>query len=143
MRGGYLTGIVSRLLDEYQLTQSVVMHGEIPHDEMLAYYQDADVFVLPSLRETGGTVLIEAMACGLPIVAFDTSFCTQLNEKGCGKFIDTSQPLGKLKEDFCDALVYLSEHRQEAHELGMNGYRYVNEELTWDNKYHYIVGKSS
>ena len=34
---------------------------------MMSYYYNADVFVMPSLRETGGTVLIEAMAYGLAI----------------------------------------------------------------------------
>ena len=76
MGGGYLADTVSKLIDEYGLNDYVNMLGEIRHNQMMSYYYNADVFVMPSLRETGGTVLIEAMAYGLPIVAFDTSFCT-------------------------------------------------------------------
>lgn len=139
---GELFDTVSKLVDDFQLNDCVTMHGKIMHDHMIKYYQNADVFVMPSLRETGGSVLIEAMACGLPIVAFDTSFCSQLKELGCGVFIDTNQSLENIKADFCEALVLMSTDRQLKIRLGVNGYRYVNEKLLWENKYQYIVGIS-
>lgn len=54
-----------RMARKYEM---VHMLGEIRHNQMMSYYYNADVFVMPSLRETGGTVLIEAMAYGLPII---------------------------------------------------------------------------
>jgi glycosyltransferase involved in cell wall biosynthesis len=38
--------------------------------ELAAHYADADVFVFPSKTDTFGLVLLEAMACGLPVAAF-------------------------------------------------------------------------
>ena len=138
---GNLSDTISQLIDEYELNDYVNMVGEIRHDKMVSYYYNADVFVMPSLRETGGTVLIEAMAYGLPIVAFDTSFCTQLKRHKCGIFVETNQTIDKIKADFCSALVELSGNRQLCYELGKNGYRYANEELTWEKKYNLIFEK--
>ncbi|MGH8823740.1 MAG: glycosyltransferase family 4 protein [Jiangellaceae bacterium] len=48
----------------------VRVHGPVPKERVAAFYRDADVFVLPSLREPYGTVYGEAMTAGLPVVGW-------------------------------------------------------------------------
>jgi glycosyltransferase involved in cell wall biosynthesis len=43
--------------------------GKVSQDDLSRYYASADVFVFPSVTETYGNVMIEAMNCGLPVVA--------------------------------------------------------------------------
>lgn len=42
----------------------------VSQDELAHLYSQADVFVFPSLTDTFGLVMAEAMACGLPVAAF-------------------------------------------------------------------------
>ena len=44
--------------------------GVLPQSELAEVYSQADVFVFPSLTDTFGLVMVEAMACGLPVAAF-------------------------------------------------------------------------
>lgn len=46
--------------------------GRLSNDTVWKYYAAADLFVLPSHVESWGTVMLEAMACGTPVVATDT-----------------------------------------------------------------------
>ena len=48
---------------------AVVFAGMQPHEIVISYMRAADLFVFPSLREVFGIALLEAMSCGLPIVA--------------------------------------------------------------------------
>ncbi len=60
-----------QMVDELCLSDRVQFLGFVPNEELPAYYQNADIFVLPSATESFGLVFAEAMACGLPIAASD------------------------------------------------------------------------
>ena len=51
----------------------MVFVGGVPLEETVSFYRAADVFVYPSLNETFGLPILEAMACGCPVVTSDTS----------------------------------------------------------------------
>ena len=48
--------------------------GTLPHKEVAKYLNAADVFVLPTLAEGCSNSIVEAMACGLPIISSDLAF---------------------------------------------------------------------
>lgn len=50
--------------------------------DLAAHYASADIFLFPSLTETYGNVVPEAMASGLPVLAFDTAAAAELIENG-------------------------------------------------------------
>ena len=52
----------------YGVSGSVIFTGRIPESEKVAHYNLADAYVMPSSGEGFGIVLIEAAACGIPIV---------------------------------------------------------------------------
>ena len=49
---------------------NVKFFGVMPQSELAILYRKADIFVFPSLTDTFGLVMVEAMACGLPVAAF-------------------------------------------------------------------------
>jgi glycosyltransferase involved in cell wall biosynthesis len=61
------------LAAELGISSDVVFVGGIPLEETVAFYQAADVFVYPSFNETFGLPILEAMACGCPVVTSDAS----------------------------------------------------------------------
>jgi glycosyltransferase involved in cell wall biosynthesis len=62
--GPYLESLKARYKD-------VVYTGFVDHKELIKWYRKAKVFVFPSKHDTFGLVILEAMACGLPVVAYD------------------------------------------------------------------------
>jgi len=58
-----------QLTRKLNLENYIIFVGKVPHRKIPIYLKAADVFVLPSLREGFGMVILEAMAAGLPVVA--------------------------------------------------------------------------
>jgi teichuronic acid biosynthesis glycosyltransferase TuaC len=62
-------GYLESRIEELGLNDDVKLMGTVPHDELAPWYSAADVFCLPSSREGCPNVVLEAMACGRPVVA--------------------------------------------------------------------------
>lgn len=60
----------------------VHFHGEVPHPILVRFLQRSDALVLYSRYETFGCVLIEAFACGVPVIVSDTDLMKEIVEEG-------------------------------------------------------------
>ena len=65
---GYLRRLKGQAKDA-ELDNAVQFHGIVPHDQLPAWYQSADLSLLASQSEGFGMVIVESMACGTPVVA--------------------------------------------------------------------------
>jgi N-acetyl-alpha-D-glucosaminyl L-malate synthase BshA len=65
-------GELKEMVSKFNLEDKVIFAGEIAPSEISKYYQAADIFVLPSHIKGIPVVVIEAMACGLPVVVSNT-----------------------------------------------------------------------
>jgi glycosyltransferase involved in cell wall biosynthesis len=78
---------LENLTDHLGIRECVDFAGEIPHERIPDYMSHADVFVLSSLSESFGIVLLEAMAWGLPIVATRVGGIPEIIEDGVNGYL--------------------------------------------------------
>ena len=81
---------LDKIAEEENVSERVHFLGMIPNREMPALYSAATMLVYPSLSETFGKPLVEAMRCDLPIVASDAS-CIPEILGGAGLLVDPNE----------------------------------------------------
>jgi len=92
--------------------QDVEFVGMKTGSELASYYQQADVFVFPSRWDTFGIVMLEALACGVPIAAYPCNGPLDVVEVGINGYLDQDLNLA-VKRCFSlnKANIYLSSRR--------------------------------
>lgn len=65
---GNLRNSLEELARREKVNNHVVFLGKVPTNDLIEWYNKAEVFVLPSLFEGFGIVALEAMACGTPVI---------------------------------------------------------------------------
>lgn len=88
--GGYRAELES-LSTELGIRERVIFLDHVPNDLLPDLYRGARVFVYPSLEETFGLTLVEAMKCGVPIIASSTSSIPEILG-GAGVLITPTEP---------------------------------------------------
>ena len=77
--------VIDRILDEENITEiKSYIHapGYIANTDLVALYCGAFAFLYPSLRESFGIPMLEAMACGTPVIAGNTSAMPEIAGEG-------------------------------------------------------------
>lgn len=98
---------------------------KINHEELTNYYHAADVYMSSSKHESLGKVLIEAMACGLPVVATATTGSKEIIVDGQNGFL---VPIGD-EETLARKIIYLLNNPEIAKKMGETGQQMVKEKF--------------
>jgi glycosyltransferase involved in cell wall biosynthesis len=84
---GVYKSYLERKIRNLGLEDNVKLIGSQPHDQLSAWYSAADLFCLASATEGWPNVVMEAMACGLPVIA-TRSAAPMLNAPGLGILVE-------------------------------------------------------
>lgn len=131
--GGHQIDDVKRHVVDRHLEDRVIIHGKVPFEEMPNIYAKSDIFALPSLRETTGTAVVEAMANKLPVVALNQNGVKYLVKNDAGILADIGTKAETI-ENLANALKMLIENRQLRLDMGNKGFERLKEAYTWEEK---------
>jgi len=102
--------------------------GYVPDGLMVPSYQQAEFFVLPSIFEPFGMTVLEAMACGTPVVASRFGGIREVISSGKnGLLVDPSNT-----SQFAKAMVRLLKNRDFADNMGQKGRQTIQKQFSWE-----------
>ena len=102
--------------------------GQVEKNRLVEIYQDADIFVFPSYHEGLPAVVLEAMSCGLPVIATDVRGNQDLISAGeNGILVPPRSP-----SEIAKAITTLIEDEKLKEKLGKNARKTIEDKYTWD-----------
>jgi glycosyltransferase involved in cell wall biosynthesis len=113
----------------------ITFTGQLPRAAVASHMRRAGVFVLPTLVEAFGLVVVEAMASGRPVVASNRASIPEIVRHGVtGLLADPLNPTA-----FANAILDLVSHPERAHRMGEAARAVVAREYTPDRAYERIA----
>lgn len=106
-----------RLARRLDIDRHIRWLGWLPHGEVLACYEAADVFVFTSLRDTSGNVVLEALAAGVPIICLDHQGVRDIVTDTCGIKVPVTNPATSIHA-IARALQEVAHDRHRLRRLG-------------------------
>lgn len=115
--------IIENLIQTSGFKDRILYLGSVPNKEIHKYYEGADIFINPSYSEGFPRVLIEAMACGLPVVATDVGGTKDIVGKLQKRFIVDKDDRGKFR----NSVITILEDNLLYHNLSQENKKSVNQ----------------
>ncbi len=90
LRGEYTLVVVGLTKEQLDLLPDYVIGIQRTEnrEELVKIYSTADVFVNASVEDNFPTVILEALACGTPVVTYDTGGCKEALDETCGRVVE-------------------------------------------------------
>jgi glycosyltransferase involved in cell wall biosynthesis len=122
-----------RLAQEKSFGEKVTFTGQVPRDAVQQLYAQADVFVFPALRDSGGSGLLEAMTLGLPVVCCDWAGPAEMVDEGSGVKVSVASPETTIRE-FAETFKRLYNDDRWRVQLGQNAAERSRRNFSWESK---------
>ena len=113
---------LERIAEENHVSDMVEFVGQKGKEEIVPFYQNADLFILPSSKEGMPNVVLEAMACGLPIIMTPC--------EGSAELICENGYKAERKE-FADYIIKLIGDNEMRKEMSININKRVKNFFSW------------
>ena len=126
------------LVEKLDLTQRVIFHGWVPQKQCPELLAAADVLVLPSVRECGGAVVLEAMAMELPVIAVNWGGPADYVTEETGILIEPDN-VENFTRQLASAIERLANNAELRLEIGKAGRKRVLDQFDWNKKIDSII----
>jgi glycosyltransferase involved in cell wall biosynthesis len=111
------------LVQQLSLGCCVAFQGHVDGESKLKSFMQADVCVVPSYTENFAMVVAEALAHGVPVIASKGTPWSDLENRGCGLWIDNSPPA------LAESIAIIRSKRLD--EMGRRGRTWMQKDLGW------------
>ncbi|RKU66291.1 glycosyltransferase family 4 protein [Parabacteroides sp. AF17-3] len=126
--GGTLLEELKALCVKLNISDDVCFYGTVPNNQIPAVLNSFDVFVNCSITESFGVAIVEAMSCGLPVVATDApGFKEVVDDRISGIILRDREP-----ETMAIEIAKLLHDKKKCEEMGKNGRQKVLKEYDWE-----------
>lgn len=135
------------IIAEQNLTDCVELTGQKSAAQVGELMREAEIFAFPSIREVGGGVVVEAMACGMACVVVNYGGPGSLVQSDCGIRVPMGD-LNHLIENFTTELEQLVLDPDRVEQLGLAAHQHAMTNYAWDAKarmtkeiYQWVTGE--
>jgi glycosyltransferase involved in cell wall biosynthesis len=135
--GGPMKNELMDLVDRLGLADSVKFLGQVPDNELVPLYNQAEVVVLPSMIEGTPIGCLEAMACGRPVLATAVGGVPETVTPETG-FLVSFRPDESFVEELAAKLSFILDNRELATMIGLAARKRVESQFTWDKTAHEV-----
>lgn len=115
------------------LSEQIRFYGNLSRPQVAFLLQSTHAMVLPSLRESGGAVLLEAMACARPVIALNFGGPAQVVDEQVGALLPMDDE-AQIVRDLSSTLEHIIQSPQEWAEKGRVARQRIEAQYAWNVK---------
>jgi len=127
-KNSYLTSLLKQI-QKYKLHNRITIIDGLYDSAKIEAYIGADIYCLPSIYDCAPNSLLEACACGLPIITTTSNGLFEIARNGAGIVVEPRD-----SEALKDAILKIVNDRQTMSQWGRKGREIVQEEFNWEDK---------
>ena len=125
---------LERLARNLGIDGLVEFRGSVPQEDLWTEIRQSLAFIFTSVRDTCGSVSIEALACGTPLVCFKHQGVGEVIDNTCGFAVEPHSYAAAVS-DFAAAMRRLADDPALLDRLGEAGRKRVLSHFIWDQKF--------